>query len=88
MVRRINHGAERYKEREKKDEERAVADEICPPSKKTYEKSSSPFYHLDISLFRKKYSVKSVNNRSGQAGGRPEKLGLSHRPLEKGHREY
>jgi hypothetical protein len=22
-----------------------VADEICPPSKKTYDKSSSPFYH-------------------------------------------
>jgi hypothetical protein len=45
MVHRIDYGSDRCKKGEKKDKEGMVADEICPPSKKTYEKSSSPFYH-------------------------------------------
>jgi hypothetical protein len=45
MIRRIDQGAERCKEGEKKDKERMVADEFCPPCQKMDGVGSDPFYH-------------------------------------------
>jgi hypothetical protein len=45
MIHRIDYGSDRCKKGEEKDKERMMADEFCPPYKKTDGVSSSSFYH-------------------------------------------
>jgi hypothetical protein len=95
MIHRIDHSSDRDKKREKKDKERMMADEFCPPYKKTDGIGSSLFYHRKGSeeinlrqvLYNKEYPIKKVKNRSSPTERNPKNSPLASSP-GKDHREY